>query len=229
LTVQGDLARNDYGAAVVNADPTSALWYDPLFDNLSYLFGWNGTSGTVGPANAARCSVFGFSGFTTPCVGGFARGAAWSFLRFVADRMAATYATGEPGFLNDLIATRPDTDAVAVFESLVNTTLDNLLVEWAMALAVDGRVPAAAAPLLQLPSWNLADIFDAKTASERLNPLPLEFVDFLQDGSVVGGGTFYTRINNGGPHGHMAVRVTDPLGNTLGDELRPRLWVVRIK
>lgn len=229
LTVQGDAGRLDYGASIVNADAASALWYDPLFDNLSYLFGWTGDVGSIGIQNVGRCSVFGFAGITTPCVGNYARGASWSFLRFVADRMATAYTTGEAGFLRDLIGTTPDADAVAVLESLVDAKLDELLVQWAMALFVDGRVPAASAPMLQLPSWNFADIFDARPAAERLNPLPLEFVDFLDDGSVVGGGTFYTRINNGGPHAHLAVKVADPQGNSLGEELRPRLWVVRLK
>ncbi|HYC52554.1 MAG TPA: Ig-like domain-containing protein [Gemmatimonadaceae bacterium] len=226
-TVRGDTPRMDFGAAVVNADANAVTWYDPLFDNLSNLFGFTGGA-SVGAEGMARCSVFGFAGVTTPCTGNFARGAAWSFLRFMSDRMATAYATGEAGFLRDLLATRPDSDAVGVLESLVDAKVDELLVQWAMALAVDGRVSAASAPLLQMPSWDLANIFDARPSAERLTPMPLAFADFIQDARVVGGGTFYTRITNGAAHDAVALQVSDELGNALVEDLRPRLWIVRI-
>lgn len=226
--VRGDAAGMDFGAVVVNADQNTATWYDPLFDNLSRLFGFTG-SASIGPADAARCSVFGFAGVSTPCSDGFARGAAWSFMRFTADRMATAYATGEAGFLRDLLATRPDSDAVAVLESLVDAKLDELLVQWAMALYVDGRIAAGSAPQLQISSWNLADIFEARPAAERLSPLPLAMTGFVQDGRVVGGGTFYARIASGVAHGPLALRVSDGQGNAIGGELRPRLWIVRIQ
>jgi hypothetical protein len=171
--------------------------------------------------------VFGFGGVSTPCAGTFGRGAAWSFLRYVANRVTA--ASGEEGFLTGLVGNTPAGDAVSVLEQLSGSPLDELLVQWAMALYVDGRVPAASAPQLQLSSWNLADIFAARPASQRLTPQSFGFASFSRPGIVVGGGTAYTRISAAGAHGPLAIRVVDGAGADIGAELRPRFWVVRIK
>jgi len=225
LAVRGDSPRQDYGASVVNADANSALFYKPLFDNLSYLYGWDGASGTIAGA-PERCSVFGFSGVSTPCAGTFARGAAWSFLRFLANR-----ATGanEAGFLAALVGNAPAGNAVSMLEQLTGSPLDELLVDWAMSLYVDGRVPSAFAPDLQLSSWNLADIFAARPASQQLTPQSFGFASFSRPGTVAGGGTAYTRIWSAGAHGPLAVRVADGTGASVGSELRPRLWIVRLQ
>jgi hypothetical protein len=226
LAVRGDLARADYGAAVVNADATSAQWYKPLFDNVSYLFGWDGSTGTIAGA-PERCSVFGFRGLSTPCAGTFDRGAAWSFLRFVANRITAT--GGEAQFLASLIGKEPGGNVMTVLEGLAGAPLDEVLVQWAISLYVDGRVQASSAPSLQLSSWNFADIFGARPASQQLVPPGFGFASFSRPGIVVGGGTAYTRISSAGAHGPLALRVVDGSGASIGGELRPRLWIVRVK
>ena len=225
--VRGDAGYQDHGAAIVNANATSLQWYKPLFDNLSFLFGWNGAGGSIAGA-PDRCSVFGFSGLSTPCVGTFGTGAAWSFLRFLGDRLSAATG-GEAAFNQAVIGTTPAGSAIAVLETLANASLDDLLVQWAMMLYTDGRVAAGAAPALQITSWNLAEVFNAMPAAQRLAPATFGFASFVRGGSVVGGGTAYTRISAAGAHGPLALSVRDAAGNALGAELRPRLWVVRIK
>jgi hypothetical protein len=86
-----------------------------------------------------------------------------------------------------------------------------------------------AAPALQLPSWNLLDIFEALPAVQRLSPQDVGFASFARSGSVVGGGTAYTRISTGSPHAALSVRAESATGGRLAGDLRPRLWVVRVK
>jgi len=228
MATRGDVARMDYGAAVVNGSAEGTLWYRPRFDRLSYLFGWDGAAGTLAGA-PERCSLFGFGGLTVPCAPPYAAGAAWSFLRYVSDRFGAAYATGEAGFLRDLIGQSPDRDGTGVLATLAGGDLSRLIVDWAMTLYVDGRVAAGAAPTLELGSWNLADVFESLAAAQRLSPETFDFASFASAGSVVGGGTAYARIATSAAHGPLALRVRDPAGNALGDDLNPRLWVVRVR
>lgn len=92
-----------------------------------------------------------------------------------------------------------------------------------MSLYADGRVTAAAAPELQITSWNLADIFGALPADQQLVPPAYGFSSFARGGLVVGGGTAYLRIAAGGSHGALAVSVRDAAGAALGTGFQPRL------
>jgi hypothetical protein len=228
LAATGDASQMDYGATVVNGSTSGLLWYRPLFDRLAYLFGWDGASGTVTGA-PENCSLFGYGGLAVPCGPQYAAGAAWSFLRYVSDRTASTFSGGEAAFQTALIGADPTHDGVAVLDSLTGEDLSQMMVEWAMTLYTDGRVGAAAAPTLQLSSWNLANVFGALPAAQQLSPPAFGFASFARSGTVIGGGTAYTRITAGGAHGPLALQVRDGSGNPLGDDLKPRLWVVRVQ
>ncbi len=228
LAIRGDAPQMDYGWSVVNADTTSRAWYEPEFDRLSTFFGWDGGSGTVAGA-PDRCSLYGFTGLSVPCVPEYAGGAEWSFLRYVSDQIAQRFSGGEAAFQSALIGTDSTTDGTQALAALTGSDVSDLVVDWAMALYADGRVSAAAAPQLQMTSWNLADIFGALPADQQLVPAAYTFTSFKRSGSVVGGGTDYARIAAGGGHGPLALSVRDAAGATLGTELQPRLWVVRIK
>jgi len=228
FAARGDEPHRDYGAAVVNGDAEAMAWYRPLFDRLSYLFGWDGATGKVTGA-PERCSLFGFGGPSVPCGPAYAAGAAWSFLRYVSDRVADGLAGGEPEFHAALIDADPMQDGVLALGSFAGGDLSRLIADWAMTLYADGRVPPAASPTLQVTSWNLADIYGALGAEQQLSPVAFDFTSFARAGSVTGGGTAYTRITAGGAHGALALRVRDGADQPLGDELRPRIWVVRVQ
>ncbi|HLB37287.1 MAG TPA: Ig-like domain-containing protein [Gemmatimonadales bacterium] len=228
MALRGDALRRDYGTGVVNADAEAVQFYQPRFDRLSYLFGWDGASGTVGDA-PERCSLFGFGGSSIPCAGPYAPGAAWSFLRYVSDRIGALYQGGDAGFQQALIGLDPTQDGSALLETLAGVDFGRLMVDWAISLYADGRVAPVAAPALQLPSWDLLDIFEALPAVQRLSPQDVGFASFARSGSVVGGGTAYTRISTGSPHAALSVRAESATGGRLAGDLRPRLWVVRVK
>jgi hypothetical protein len=228
MALRGDGLRMEYGATVVNGDAEAVRFYRPRFDRLSYLFGWDGAAGTVAGA-PERCSLFGFGGSSIPCAGPYAPGAAWSFLRYVSDRIGARYQGGDAGFQQALIGLDPTQDGTALLETLAGVDLARLMVDWAISLYADGRVAPVAAPALQLPSWNLLSVFEALPAVQRLSPQDVGFASFSRPGSVVGGGTAYTRISTGSSHAALSVRARNATGDRLGADLRPRFWVVRVK
>lgn len=222
-------ARADLGATglSVNAAATAA-WLDPRFDRLSSLFGWDGsTDRNVGAPQG--CSLFGFGGLSVPCRDEFAPGAAWSFMRYVVDRIALAVPAGEATLLNGLIDLNPSTDGRTTLASITGSTLEELMVEWAMTLYTDGRIPAALAPQLQFGSWDLADVFASLPEAQRLVPSAHGFAPFAESWSVVGGGTAYTTVSTSGAHGALAIRALDAGGDALGSALAPRLWVVRVR
>lgn len=225
---RGDEAGMDYGSAVVNADLLATRFYLPRFDALARLFGWDGGTGTV-PGAPDQCSPFGFGGLSTPCTDGHASGGAWSFLRYLTDRIAPQLAGGEPE-LHQALSSAAGAQAVdALLEAHTGATLDRLLVDWAMTLYTDGRVSPQDAPDLQMTSWDLADIYDAMPVYKRLTPDVVSFEAFARAGTVVGGGTAYLRIEAAAAHGPLALEVRDALGNALSADLAPRLWIVRIR
>lgn len=228
LAIRGDQPQMDYGWSVVDADSTAREWYQPQFQRLSLLYGWDGTTGKVTGA-PDQCSLFGFGGLSVPCLPQYAAGAEWSFLRYVGDQVTASFAGGESAFQRALIGTDSTDDGMSTLATLAGSSLSDLIVRWAMTLYTDGRVIAGDAPALQMTSWNLGDIFDALPAEQRLSPLEHAFQSFRQSGSVVGGGTGYARIVATTAHGAIAVQVGDAAGADLGRELHPRLWVVRMR
>ena len=228
LAVRGDAPQMDYGWSVVDADSVTREWYAPQFDRLSLLFGWDGASGTLAGA-PEECSLYGFGGLSVPCLPQYAGGAEWSFLRYVSDQLAQSFAGGEAAFQRALIGTDSTLDGTSVLASLTGSDLSDLIVHWAMTLFTDGRITSGDAPQLQIKSWNLDDIFGSLPADQQLAPPDYAFQSFSRAGSVVGGGTGYAHIAAGGAHGALAVRARDASDAKLGSELAPRLWVVRVK
>ena len=227
-SLRGDGVGMNYGAGVVNADALSAAWYQPRFERLSYLFGWDGAGGRVAGA-PEQCSLFGFGGLSSACRPESAPGAAWSFARFLTDRLAQSVAGGEAG-LHRLMTTLPDTASINAFLSAqTGASTAELIVEWAMMLYADGRLAAHAAPALQLPSWNLQNIFASMSAAQRLAPDTFAFEAFTRSGVIVGGGTAYLLVNAGDGHSALAVRVRDAFDRALSAEPEFRMWVLRVQ
>lgn len=225
--LRGDVAGSDLGAGILTTDTLASAWYQPRFDYLARYFGWDGAGGRVDGA-PARCSLFGFGGPGLACAPGYAKGAAWSFIRYMSDRLGSSYAGGEAGLHRDLVIT-PAPDLPGLLESIAATSLPELVVQWAMTLYTDNRLGSGPPPELQLTSWNLEDIEGASAPERRLVPVELGFGAFQYTSAIVGGGTAYFTIAAPGAHGPLAIDVRDPSGNAIGDELRPRLWVVRIQ
>jgi hypothetical protein len=224
----GLAARADLGATAVTGDAQALAWFAPRFDRLSSFFGWDGASGRIAGA-PERCSLFGFGGIGVPCRDYYAQGAAWSFMRFVTDRVAGAFAGGDRAFLQGLVDLDLATDGGSVLQMLTGSALEDLMVEWAMMLYADGRIGAATSPTLQFPSWDLANVFASFPAAKGLTPPLRGFSAFSDERRVVGGGTVYTRIAASGAHGPLALRARDAEGDALGRDLQTRFWVVRVK
>lgn len=227
-TLRGDQPGMDYGAAVVNADALATRWYLPRFERLAYFFGWDGASGQVDGA-PAQCSLFGFGGLAAPCDPLAAPGAAWSFVRYMSDRIGPDFTGGEAGLSRQLMVLRDTGELDELLGSHTGSDLAGVIADWATTLYTDGRLSADQAPDLQLSSWDLADIYGAMPAAQRLIPDELAFEAFTRTGSVVGGGTVYLRLTAAAGHGALAVNVRDALDNPLSPELGTRLWVVRVQ
>ncbi len=118
---------------------------------------------------------------------------AWSLVRYAADRFAGS----EPAFFRAL--TSATTTGMTNLASVSGTTADQLIGGWGLALVLDDN-PALARPLaaLQIPSWNLRDIYAGLNASpawrERfptafpLVTTPLSFGAFGARGALIRGG-----------------------------------------
>lgn len=204
--------------------PEVELWVPERFDRLSYFQGWNGAGGTVAGAPEG-CSLFGFAGACDPEA---APGAAWSFLRYLADRFADGLPGGEDALQSALIEVDPTEDPLAQVEDLLGVSFPELLVDWAAALQLDGELTPAQAPDLQIPSWALESWLSAG-GRIRHTPPQHPLADFVRTGSVIGGGTAYTTLTTAGAHGSLAVQATDGAGGTLSPLLAPRFWVVRVR
>jgi hypothetical protein len=227
MSIRGEASRLDYGAGVMNGD-LLGLWYRPRFDRLSYLFGWDGATGTR-PGAPETCSLFGFGGLQVACDPEYAPGMAWGFLRYVTDRFGAAFPGGDEALHQALVDASPDGDVLAALEALVGEAFADVMVEWAMTLYADGRIGAGSSPDLQFQSWNLEDVYGSLPVEQQLHPPSHAFASFTQASGVVGGGTTYSLISTGLAHGPLAVRARDPLDGILSVTMEPRLWVVRIR
>ncbi|HSG47424.1 MAG TPA: hypothetical protein VLA43_06420, partial [Longimicrobiales bacterium] len=148
--------------------------------------------------------------------------------RYVADRFGDVIPGGEDALQSALIDLDPSADPLTELEALLGVSLPDLMVAWAAALQLDGRLTPAQAPSLQIPSWALESWLND---GGRIRHTPPEhpLADFVRTGSVVGGGTAYTTLTTAGAHGPLAVWATDGAGGTLSPLLGPRLWVVRVR
>jgi len=225
LALHGLGGQQDLGSAVL-AIPGLSAWIVERFDRLALFNGWDGAAGTVAGAPEG-CSLFGFGGMTSPCDSESAPGAAWSFLRYVSDRLGPPFAGGESGLHQALTALESSGDPVGDLEELLGTSLPELVVDWAASLYVDGRIAPAQAPGLQWTSWKLLELLPS--GPMRLAPPSFGFADFARAGTLVGGGTAYTLVTSAGAHGALAVSATDAAGGAIAEMLGPRLWIVRLR
>jgi hypothetical protein len=226
MAVSGLNRQQNYTSAVMGL-PNASKWLQKRFDRLSLFQGWDGAASVV-PGAPQNCSIFGLSGPEVPCAPEYAPGAAWSFMRYVNDRLGILQAGGEDGFQQALIDTDPTGDPLAVLEQLTGLTVPQLIVDWATMLYVDGRLSPAEAPEFQMTSWDLTSLIPA--GPKRLNPETFtDFTSFTRTGSVIGGGTAYTLMTTAGAHSAMAVRFGDGTGGPVSSLLEPRLWVVRMR
>lgn len=224
----GDQTGQDYGANVVFGSTLGTTWYAPRFNRLSYYFGWDGASGRVTGA-PELCSLFGFAGQLTPCKPLAEPGAAWSFLRYLSDQIGPSLPGGEAQLSRSITLVADDSAFDALLQSTTGHSFATEMVNWAATLYTDGLVSATDAPALQMRSWNLANIYAAMPAAQRLTPETHGFVSFTDQGSVAGGGTFYVRLASSSSHGALAVQALDPLGGPLSSSLDARFWVVRVR
>jgi len=226
MAVSGLNRQQDYTNVVMGL-PNASTWLQKRFDRLSLFQGWDGASSVVTGA-PQNCSIFGLSGPEVPCASEYAPGAAWSFMRYLNDRLGILHAGGEDGFQQALIDTDPTGDPREVLEQLTGLTVPQLIVDWAAMLYVDGRLSPTEAPDLQMTSWNLTSLIPV--GPKRLNPETFTgFTSFSRTGSVIGGGTAYTLLTAPGAHGALAVRLGDGAGGPVSSLLEPRLWIVRMR
>ncbi|HRP08580.1 MAG TPA: hypothetical protein PLL69_08830, partial [Gemmatimonadales bacterium] len=222
----GDGNAQDLGWSTVNADQSARDWYLPRFESLSHHFGWDGACGKVAGA-PAMCSLFGFGVGGSPCDPAGGSGAAWSLLRYISDRIAGQSPQGMASLLR-LLVRQVNLDAIATtLAGMSLPPLPDLLAEWAMSLYTDGRIPDTGN--LRFRSWDMADIFGALAPAQRLDPVVLPFGQFDVQGNIIGGGTAYLRLDAGGAHGSLAVKVSDATGAGFAESMVPRVWVVRLQ
>jgi hypothetical protein len=217
LSSQADLAAGDISG------PVASAWLADRLDRLALYQGWDGAAGQVADAPES-CSLYGFTGSHVSCNDDYTGGAAWSLMRYLSDRFGGG---DETAFQQALLEATAGSDPVATLEALAGEIWEELLVDWAAALYVDGRLTPAQAPDLQLASWDLTSIFPA--GPKRLTPTAFDFTDFTRSGSVLGGGTVYSLIGSGSAHSPVALSIHDGTGGPVAEELRTRLWVVRIR
>jgi hypothetical protein len=114
------------------------------------------------------------------------RGAAWSFLRYLADRRGASD--------GDVFARLINNSAVGIpnLQSVFGNDVASLVRDWSAAQAVDDVQGVAAE--LQQKSWNWHSIFGGVTASPALYPLAVTHMTASTStytGSVVPGGSAF--------------------------------------
>lgn len=233
----------NYGLQIaINFDDTLSIdWYSTVVADMGFYFGWDpistGNSDGRVPEAPHECSWLALPPENPgPCVGGRdAYGVPWTLLRWLSDQYGATYPGGEQGLQRDV--THNTLDGFALIESLVGTSIDTLLAQWAAMLYVDDFDETGLGnPRLEMSSWNLHDIFYGSFVSGdvvisliealRLQPSEALFGRFTRSAMVRGGSTYYSVVS-GFDRSAMALKVTDPDGGVLPNEMQ--LWVVRLK
>jgi hypothetical protein len=229
LSQRGDFLNLDYGASKIT-DPNDAL-YTQRFSRLGRYFGWDLGSGTI-PETPHNCSLFSYKDPTLSlqCTSAFFYGASWSFHRWVLDQYGPTYTGGVAQLEQDWIGANPTLSGRANVEALLGADFDDLFVQWAAMLYVDGRVPGLPTAL-QMTSWDLFDIYaNAFQPELSLVPVPNQYQAFAEANSVRGGSTFYTVVTAAaGPRGSLAIRLRDAADATLPTTMSPRFWIVRLQ
>ncbi len=220
-----DMPGQNYDRSKIIANGINDGLYAQRFSRLGRYFGWD--LGTSKVANAPHdCSLYSFNG---PCTSAFFYGASWSMHRWILDRFGPTYPGGVTQLEKDWIGKNPALSGRANVEALVGVDFDDLFVQWAAMLYVDGRTIAGLDPVLEMTSWDLFDVFQLFDPALSLAPTPQSWGAFTDANSVRGGSTFYTVVTAVGARGAMAVRLRDDLDATLTTTMSPRFWIVRLQ
>lgn len=117
------------------------------------------------------------------------RGAAWYFLRYLADRRGGDESVTWNAFVNS------SDRGWANVQGVIGVNPAPWLKDWAVALHVDDAVPGVPAQFLS-PSWNMRSVYSAQVLGGRL---PLATHVFAQNApsvekTLVAGGTLYGRF-----------------------------------
>ena len=222
----GRTIAQNYGFPIAFNNPRtdSIDWYVASFVDLALYWGFS-TPTTSIPGAPEECGWLGQQNRTNigPCMGGRnIYGISWSFLRWISDQFGPTFPGGEQGIQKQLI--NSSLQGFANIQSVINVPIDQLLAQWAAALAVDDRYPNATARL-KFTSWDLANIDSRLVATAKLNPRLRGFADFTDNVNVRAGSTAYFKV--GAPsHGPMAINIggaQTQLPTTM------RVWVVKVR
>jgi hypothetical protein len=149
--------------------------------------------------------------------------------RMILDQFASNDAERQQ-LEKDWIDGNPTLTGRANVEALTGVVFDQLFVEWAAMLYMDGRVTPLAAEL-EMTSWDLFNIYENTFHSSlSLVPNARTYGAFTEAGkSVIAGSTFYTTLTAAGARGALAVRLRDGADAVLGTTLSPRFWIARVQ
>lgn len=225
---RGDMPGQNYGQAKISANGTNDGLYAQRFSRLGRYFGWDLGTGKV-PNAPHDCSLYSFNG---PCTSAFFYGASWSMHRWILDQYGPAYNSGVNGLAQlekDWIGKNPTLSGRANVEALVGVDFDDLFVQWAAMLYVDGRTITGLDAALEMTSWDLFDVFQLFIPELSLEPTPQGWGAFTDANSVRGGSTFYTVVTAGGSRGALAIRLRDAADGTLPTTMSPRFWIVRLQ
>ena len=162
--------------------------------------------------------------------GGVYYGAAWSLLRYLADRLP----TGETTLFNRL--TNSTVAGLASLSRAADRSASQMLGEWALALYADDAPPPAAISTIRFDSWNLRDVFtglqnDPAWSAQfargyPLLPVPLPMSGATTARTLRGGATMHFLLAGGGS-GKQLVHLASPAGGAPSPHLR--LAILRLQ
>lgn len=227
--VTGRSTGQNYGAPVAwNEEPQTSVqsWYTNAFVDMAFYFGFQGNDTPQVQNAPEQCTWIDAQGSDNygPCEGRpFVYGVSWSFLRWLSDQYGPEFAGGEQELHRSLVEN--DFTGYETVESVVDVSMDTLLAQWAAALYVDDRIPAAD-DALTISSWDLAEIFGSRDEAAHLRPYVRSFADFSDDVSVRAASTAYFLVG-GADRPATAIRATDRSDQSLRGGMQ--LWVVRLQ
>ncbi len=232
---RGDAPGQNYGQAKINANGTNDGLYAGRFSRLGRYFGWdlkNSPAGKI-PNAPHNCSLYKYkdANESLQCTSAFFYGASWSMHRWILDRFGPTYpgGGGVTQLEKDWIGKNPTLSGRANVEALVGVDFDDLFVQWAAMLYVDGRSITGLDAALEMTSWDLFDVFQLFDPALSLAPTLQSWGAFTDANGVRGGSTFYTVVTAGGSQGALAIRLRDGADGTLPTTMSPRFWIVRLQ
>jgi hypothetical protein len=187
----------------------------------------NAYSYLLDPDGAAL--VFGSASSGSPSE----RGAAWLFLRWLADQYRGTQ--GAEAVTRRLLET--SRTGAANVAAAVGVPFERLAGRWLLAAFADDLPDAQLAPDLQFTSWNLRTTFERLFQQDPGRfPRPFPLVPPVLGPEAVarrltlrGGSGELLRIRVGGTSGPFALQVTDTASAALTALLEPRLLIARTR